>query len=48
MKDEQAAYVKCCFCGEGVTCEHGVCNYCQVCKACEYVEREKQASNQEA
>ncbi len=26
---------KCPFCGEGYTCEHGKCNVCQRCRACE-------------
>jgi hypothetical protein len=31
----QRPHIKCVFCGEGITCEHGKCNVCQRCRACE-------------
>lgn len=34
---------KCAFCGEGYVCEHGKCNVCQKCRACE---RQDDASNE--
>jgi hypothetical protein len=34
---------RCCFCGEGLTCEHGLCDVCQRCRECE---REEKASRE--
>lgn len=31
----QKPHQKCVFCGEGVTCEHNICNTCQTCRKCE-------------
>jgi hypothetical protein len=30
----QAAYVRCAFCGEALTCQHGNCTGCEWCKQC--------------
>jgi hypothetical protein len=39
--DRQPAYTKCCYCGDGVTCEHGVCNCCETCKRCIWQENRR-------
>ena len=27
-------YAKCAFCGEGINCEHGICEMCGRCRKC--------------
>ena len=39
MSDKQQPYKRCGVCGEGVTCEHGLCNACQRCRACGRLDR---------
>jgi hypothetical protein len=43
---KQRPNYRCGFCGEGVACEHGYCNVCQICLECRMDELEAERATE--